>query len=125
MFGDSLSDGSFWERWVTSEQEVHGAPEPIDIRAMIDKAIFIKDGRSVSVTSSIGVSWTAPGYRGKAEDPIKAADMMLYQSKRLGRNMLSSMTLRNPVDLDHIGRGHLTNGDSSSDDDDIARINNF
>jgi diguanylate cyclase (GGDEF)-like protein len=96
-----------------------------EIRAMIDKAIFIKDGRSVSVTSSIGVSWTAPGYRGKAEDPIKAADMMLYQSKRLGRNMLSSMTLRNPVDLDHIGRGHLTDGDSSSDDDDIARINNL
>lgn len=64
-----------------------------DIRAQIQKASFVKDGKSMKITTSVGVSWTIPKYKGKAEDPIKAADLMLYKSKHEGRNRVSKMVL--------------------------------
>ncbi len=111
----------------TRDNDLHSVVKKAEaIRKLIEEAIFIKDGQSVQVTASIGISWTPPGFsREKAEDPIKAADMMLYQSKGAGRNRLSCMILRNTVDLDHISRAHLIDRDASSDDDDFARLYNF
>lgn len=92
------------------------------IKDTIGKSVFKKDEYSVSVTPSIGLAWIEAGFDGKSDDPIKAADMMLYRSKRLGRNQIQGMVLRYPVDFDHIGRTHLIDRDSSSDDDSITRI---
>ena len=91
----------------------------------INGGIFVKDGFSMCITTSVGASWTAPGYNGKEEDSIKAADIMLYVSKDNGRNQVNSILLRDPVDLDHICRAHLVEGDAGSDDNDFARIYNF
>jgi two-component system cell cycle response regulator len=95
------------------------------IRNLIENAVFIKDGQSVRVTASLGISWTPPGFkREKIEDPIKAADMMLYKSKSDGRNLVSCIVLRDSIDLDHIGRTHVVDGDASGHDDNLARIHN-
>ncbi len=93
------------------------------LRQLIEKAVFRKDGFVMKVTSSIGVSFVDPGFDGKADDPIKAADVMLYRSKEEGRNTVSGMYLRYPVDFDHVGRSHLIDGNTSSDDDSVPRSN--
>lgn len=72
------------------------------IRTLVQKAIFIKDGKSIRITSSAGACWVSPGYQGKAEDPIKAADAMLYFSKNQGRNKVNTIVLRKPSDLDQL-----------------------
>lgn len=95
------------------------------LRKLILKAVFEKDGYSITVTSSIGLSWVEPGFDGKADDPIKAADVMLYRSKNSGRNQISGMVLRYPVDFDHIGRSHLIDRDTGSDDDRVPRLYNL
>ncbi len=73
-----------------------------DIRSMIQKAVFIKDGKSVNISCSVGVSWTAKSYDGKAEDPIKAADLMLYESKRMGRNRVSLTKIHSAEDMNQL-----------------------
>ena len=95
------------------------------LRALLMSALFTKDGYSVRVTASVGVSWIDPGFDGKQEDPIKASDLMLYRSKKLGRNRVSAMILRYPIDFDHIGRPHLIERDSGSNDNGVPRANNF
>ncbi len=95
------------------------------IRKAINNGIFVKDGFSMRITTSVGVSWTAPNYGGKEEDSIKAADIMLYVSKGNGRDQVNSVALRDPVDLDHICRTHLVERDACGDDNDFARIYNF
>lgn len=93
-----------------------------EIRDLVRKGIFIKDGHSIRITTSIGVAWTIPGYKGKAEDPIKAADMMLYASKHEGRNRVSFMTLSSPNDLDDLNAGASEEPNEDSEDEDLARI---
>lgn len=95
------------------------------LRQLIEKAVFKKDGFVTKITSSIGVSFVEPGFDGKADDPIKAADVMLYRSKEAGRNRVSGMVLRYPVDFDHVGRSHLIDGNASGDDDGVTRFNNL
>lgn len=94
------------------------------IRDMIGRAVFERDGYSLKVTTSVGYSWIEAGFSGKADDPIKAADVMLYRSKHHGRNQINGMVLRYPVDFDHVSRSHLIDRDASSDDDRITRIYN-
>jgi len=95
------------------------------LRDLLLRAVFEKDGYSLTVTTSIGISWVEPGFDGKSDDPIKAADVMLYRSKTNGRNQISGMVLRYPVDFDHIGRSHLIDRDSGSDNHNVPRIYNF
>ena len=63
------------------------------LRRLIETAVFKKDGFRKTVTASIGVAWVNPGYHGKDEDPVKAADEMLYRAKELGRNQVCGMVL--------------------------------
>lgn len=93
------------------------------IRQAIAATVFEHDRVRVQLTASIGVAWTAPGFDGRAEDLIKAADIMLYRSKEFGRNRVSGMILRYPIDFDHISRAHLIDGDASSDDNHVIGLN--
>lgn len=77
------------------------------LRRLVEGTEFKRDGSTVRITASIGVAWVARGFDGRAEDLIKAADLMLYRSKNLGRNRVSGMHLKYPVDLDHVTRTHL------------------
>ncbi|MFW7377649.1 MAG: diguanylate cyclase [Oligoflexus sp.] len=95
------------------------------LRDLIIRTVFEKDDYSLTVTTSIGLSWVEPGFDGKSDDPIKAADVMLYRSKNNGRNQINGMVLRYPVDFDHIGRSHLIDRDTGCDDNNIARIYNI
>lgn len=87
------------------------------MRDLILRSVFKKEQFTTKLTASFGVAWVDPGFEGKSDDLIKAADVMLYRSKRNGRNMTSGMVLRYPVDFDHIGRPHLIDGESWRDED--------
>ena len=77
---------------LTSDFEaMMGATEKL--RQMIAEAEFQKDSHVIKVTASIGVSWIGPYYAGPVEDPIKMADIMLYQSKHNGRNRVEGHEL--------------------------------
>ena len=86
------------------------------IRDLIFRSVFKKEQYSLKLTGSLGVAWVDPAFEGKSDDLIKAADMMLYRSKRNGRNMVSGMVLRYPVDFDQIGRPHLLDRDNLKDE---------
>jgi two-component system cell cycle response regulator len=82
------------------------------LKDLILKSVFKKDQFTIKLTASFGVSWVDPGFEGKSDDLIKAADVMLYRSKRLGRNRVNGMILRYPVDFNHVGRPHLVDRES-------------
>ena len=103
-----------------SPQEIMARAE--EIRNAIREFVYKIDGYTVRVTSSVGASWVEPGFEGQPRDLLKAADAMLYRSKKLGRDQVSGMVLRYPVDFNHIGRLHLINWDPSSDDYHIPRV---
>lgn len=65
------------------------------VNRLIADAEFRRDDNRIQVTASIGVAWVPSGFTGKGEDLVKAADLMLYRSKREGRNRVSAMTLTN------------------------------
>lgn len=92
------------------------------IRKAIEDHVFLRDGHTIRITASLGTAWVSPGYSGKAEEPIKAADTMLYKSKLAGRNRVSGTVLGNSIDLDHVRRPHLVDGDASSNNYRIARV---
>jgi diguanylate cyclase (GGDEF)-like protein len=69
------------------------------IRQRIGSHTFEKDGFKLQITSSVGTAWVDKKFNGRAEDVIKAADLMLYRSKELGRNRVCTMALSYPVDL--------------------------
>jgi len=69
------------------------------LRHAIANATFERDGYCVRITSSIGVTYVERGFRGRAEDLIKAADNMLYKSKNEGRNRVSGIAFKNQLDL--------------------------
>ncbi len=74
------------------------------LRKLIESAAFEYDGRVVQLTASVGVSWVKPGFTGPKNDIIKLADSMLYRSKNFGRNRVSSMELRYPIDFDVVSK---------------------
>jgi diguanylate cyclase (GGDEF)-like protein len=94
-------------------------------RKMVETAQFEKDGYKFKITCSVGVSFVEPFFDGKSDDPIKAADVMLYRSKEHGRNCVNSMILRYPIDFHHVGRTHLIERDASSDHDSVPTRNNI
>lgn len=69
------------------------------VRRAIAARVFERDGCRISVTSSLGVAWVKPKFSGRAEDLVKAADLMLYRSKDHGRNRVTAMILSYPADL--------------------------
>ena len=69
------------------------------VRRAIASATFERDGHCVRVTSSIGAAFVERGFRGRAEDVIKAADTMLYKSKGDGRDRVSGISLKYQLDL--------------------------
>lgn len=69
------------------------------VRKMIAARLFQRDGSEIRITSSLGVAWAKAGFTGRAEDLVKAADLMLYRSKDYGRNRVTGMILSYPTDL--------------------------
>jgi len=55
-----------------------------ELRQMIATASFVFEGGDIDVTVSCGVAQLDPGWR--SYDFVKAADEMLYEAKRAGRN---------------------------------------
>lgn len=80
-----------------SEQELVGKAEAL--RMAIARETFSRDGCQLRITASIGCAFVPKGFRGKAEDIVKVADLMLYKSKNDGRNRVSSRALRYPLDV--------------------------
>lgn len=74
------------------------------ISEVIKNAVFQREDVEICVTASIGVAWVDKGYVGKDESPIKAADLMLYKSKKLGRNCINSIVIDEETDLDKLGQ---------------------
>ena len=70
------------------------------VRTAIADTKVSHDGVVVRLTASIGVAWVTPGFRERAEDLIKAADLMLYRSKAAGRNCVSAIELIAGMNLD-------------------------
>lgn len=77
------------------------------IRAAVERSEFTYDTITVRVTASIGLAWVAPGFSGHSADLVKAADAMLYHSKEHGRNQVSAMTLKYPIDLTQVSKAHM------------------
>ncbi len=74
---------------------------------LVQKSVFKKDQYSFKLTASFGVAWADPGFEGKSDDLIRGADLMLYRSKRNGRNQVNGVYVRYPIDFDNIGESHL------------------
>ena len=91
----------------------------------IGQANFFYDDANVKLTASLGFSWMPSGYQGDQETPIKAADLMLYRSKELGRNQVRGILLRNAIDFNHVSRPHLIDRNSSRDNNKVSRLHNF
>ncbi len=83
------------------------------LRRQVEASAYTRDGSTIHITASVGVAWVARGFDGRAEDLIKAADLMLYRAKNLGRNRVSCMHLKYPVDLDRVTRTHLVDEDGA------------
>ena len=97
-----------------------------NLRKMIEGSSFKKETYKIKITASVGACWVEPFvFNGQSDDPIKAADVMLYRSKAEGRNRVNGMILRYPVDLNHVGRTHLIDWDACGNDDNISRSDNF
>lgn len=94
------------------------------IRKVFEGHEFEVEGKKLFVTVSLGASWISPGFSGPSQDFMKLADIMLYKSKGSGRNKVSVMQLRYPMDFNHICRVHGIDRDSSCDDDNITTFNN-
>ncbi len=94
------------------------------IQDLVMRSVFKKEQYTIKLTGSFGVAWVDPGFDGKSDDLIKGADVMLYRSKRHGRNMVSGMILRYPIDFNHVGRPHLVDRDTCRDNHNIPRIHN-
>lgn len=93
------------------------------IRSSICETEFRHQKFVAKVTCSIGMCFVPAKSAVTGEEIIKLADAMLYRSKDNGRNLVSSMTLGDSINLDHIGGSNLVNRDSSSDNDSVARFN--
>lgn len=95
------------------------------LKDLIAKTVFRKDGYVIQVSTCVGFCWVAEGFSGAKDSPIKTADLMLYQSKKHGRNLATGQRLGDAVDLDHVGRPHLIDGQASGNHHRISRIHNF
>lgn len=92
------------------------------IRRHISAHTFESNGCTIKITASVGVAWAAAGFNGRAEDLVKAADLMLYDSKGQGRDQVSSMVLDYPIDFgDGIGHSLSAHAVRAPPVDDLGR----
>ncbi len=82
---------------VESESDIKARAEAL--RQAIANQTFERDGCQLRITASLGCAFVPKGFRGKAEDIVKVADLMLYKSKNDGRNRVSGRSLKYPMDL--------------------------
>lgn len=80
--------------FVLHGSDVHEQINKVDqIRSEVASAKFEFQGHRISVTASLGLCWVDGRFSGAPENIVKAADSMLYLSKDLGRNKVSSCRL--------------------------------
>lgn len=92
----------------TLDKDIDGVFKKAEaISRVIRDAEFVRDEVKIKVTASIGVSWVAPGFSGKDENPIKAADLMLYKSKHFGRNCIHQVVIDEATCLDELSQKEL------------------
>jgi diguanylate cyclase (GGDEF)-like protein len=77
------------------------------IKRLIDENEYVYEEHRKRVTVSVGVAFVARGYSGRAEDVIKAADLMLYRSKEQGRNTLNAMVYNIGMDVEHQAQSRM------------------
>jgi diguanylate cyclase (GGDEF)-like protein len=94
------------------------------IRKLVEAKEFKFQEFDVKITCSIGLCWVQPKLPVKPEDIVKGADAMLYKSKDAGRNTVTGMSLRYPIDFNSIGRTHLIEWKSESDLKPMPKRNN-
>lgn len=93
------------------------------MRQLLDTAKFERDDFEITITASIGGCFVRPNFAGDDNDPIKAADLMLYKSKADGRNKVSLTALGDAIDFDHIRRDHFVHGEASGNNNGVPRFN--
>jgi diguanylate cyclase (GGDEF)-like protein len=80
--------------FVLHGSDVHEQINKVDqIRSEVASAKFEFQGHSISITASFGLCWVDGRFSGVPENIVKAADSMLYLSKDLGRDRVSSCRL--------------------------------
>jgi diguanylate cyclase (GGDEF)-like protein len=105
---DALNHGDVAARYGGDEFIIACAAAGLDdlylkaesLRRLVAGHTFERDGCTIRITASVGGSWVPASFGGRAEDLIKAADLMLYQSKNAGRNRASGMILKYPLSLE-------------------------
>jgi diguanylate cyclase (GGDEF)-like protein len=76
------------------------------VRSMIAETPVALEGRSFSITASVGSCFIHPGYDGGSDDAIKIADLGLYESKRMGKNCVHSFILKGLQDYQSLCKIH-------------------
>lgn len=72
------------------------------LRKIVNQNPFSKDGHKISITTSLGAAWAPAKTELTGEQLIKAADLMLYRSKALGRDQVTSCSLSTTEDLKYL-----------------------
>ena len=72
------------------------------VRAVINKSEFQLGGQTLRLTASIGVGGNGDVSTGLADDLVKAADLALYEAKRLGRDRVVMFDETTPL-VSHSG----------------------
>lgn len=118
-FSGVLPEGSLAARYGGDEYIVavpaHDLKEVWEVadkmHELVLRSVFKKEQFSFKLTASFGVAWADPGFEGKSDDLIRGSDLMLYRSKRLGRNQINGVYIRYPIDFENIGETHLISRD--------------
>ncbi|RYZ52530.1 MAG: GGDEF domain-containing protein [Proteobacteria bacterium] len=91
------------------------------IHDLIVRSVFKKEQFSFKLTASFGVAWVDPGFDGKSDDLIRGSDLMLYRSKKMGRNQVNGIILRYPIDFEDVGKPHLIDKDELFADEKLKK----
>ncbi len=118
-FSGVLTEGSLAARYGGDEYIIAVPSEEVKqvwqiadkVHDLIVRSVFKKEQYSFKLTASFGVAWVDAGFEGKSDDLIRGSDLMLYRSKRLGRNQVNGLILRYPIDFDDVGKPHLIDRD--------------
>lgn len=95
------------------------------LRKIIASSHFTKDNHEITITCSSGLCWVEDLYTGSDDEPIKAADIMLYKSKQYGRNQVNGMIMKpNQVFSSGNSKGNIFDFEEKEEAN-IAVINNL